>query len=435
MEGADDESEPLLEHARRVQATSSRVLTLSFLARIAWPIGLGCAHAALMRVESALTFPYLRTLQHCSGWAALPRDAEEWSGSDHCANRALVTREAQAWAGYIPCAGLVANTLCLPMLGFIGDRFGRRPLVVLYFLGLAAAAGINASFESIAAFTAATVVHQTTNGLTPALLAMVADQVPVEMRVPAYLGVFLAATPVSLVAYLGVTRFVLARHLHTYIGVWCALGGVATFIAAIALCCPETLEHRKRSSDVDVEKGQPGYAAKHVRRLCLPARAIACCLGRGRSPADARQSAEGAPERRELLPAPTPFAPCSSEALRFVMLVEAPAVFAFTAFSTLEGFTLTAFSWEQESIYYVRMEFLPAFVGAVLGSTWLVSRIGALRTLQIGILCLAAALGTMCFAQWHAWLLYGALLLASGAGLTVLPVLRVLITQVGPTHT
>ena len=62
MEGADDESEPLLEHARRVQATSSRVLTLSFLARIAWPIGLGCAHAALMRVESALTFPYLRTL-------------------------------------------------------------------------------------------------------------------------------------------------------------------------------------------------------------------------------------------------------------------------------------------------------------------------------------------------------------------------------------
>ena len=75
------------------------------------------------------------------------------------------------------------------------------------------------------------------------------------------------------------------------------------------------------------------------------------------------------------------------------------------------------------------------FVGAVLGSTWLVSRIGALRTLQIGILCLAAALGTMCFAQWHAWLLYGALLLASGAGLTVLPVLRVLITQVGPTHT
>ena len=52
--------------------------------------------------------------------------------------------------------------------------------------------------------------------------------------------------------------------------------------------------------------------------------------------------------------------------------------------------------------------------------------------MQLGVACLAASLLLLCFAQWHVRLLFLALVLAGGFGFGLLPVLRLLATQVAP---
>lgn len=102
------------------------------------------------------------------------------------------------------------------------------------------------------------------------------------------------------------------------------------------------------------------------------------------------------------------------------------------AFSTLDGFALIAYSWEQETMYYVRLATAPV-AGAALGlSLRLMKSLGPLRTFQMGLCSLCAGLGTMCFAQWHTRLLLVALSCAGGVSLCLLPALRLLATQIAP---
>ena len=53
-------------------------------------------------------------------------------------------------------------------------------------------------------------------------------------------------------------------------------------------------------------------------------------------------------------------APCALAPLRFIMLLEGPSLIALAAYSTLDGFALIAYSWEQETMYYARLLALPA---------------------------------------------------------------------------
>ena len=61
-------------------------------------------------------------------------------------------------------------------------------------------------------------------------------------------------------------------------------------------------------------------------------------------------------------------APLAVPALRYLMLVEVPMLLGLAALSTLDGFALIAYSWEQETMYYVRLATGPAAGLAVVGS-------------------------------------------------------------------
>ena len=54
-----------------------------------------------------------------------------------------------------------------------------------------------------------------TNGLAPALLAMIADQTHPDDRLGAYLIIMVATVPAFLFVYVCITHFVLAEHLAT----------------------------------------------------------------------------------------------------------------------------------------------------------------------------------------------------------------------------
>lgn len=84
-------------------------------------------------------------------------------------------------------------------------------------------------------------------------------------------------------------------------------------------------------------------------------------------------------------------------------------------------------------MYYVRLAVLPTGALAIVASFYLMREkggIGPKRTLQLGTLCLFLSLLVACLAQWHERLLVVALMLGSGSGLGVLPILRLLSAQV-----
>jgi hypothetical protein len=336
-----------------------------------------------------------------------------------------------------------------------------------------------------------------TNGLMPALLAMIADSTHPDDRLGAYLICMLAAVPAYTLVYITITTFVLAEHLHSYKATWHAIAVFAVLGLLVALVCPETL-HRStpaqlhppsgavddegEGDDVEAREGwsAPSASAAGAKAegadgggaglagLELPEQEETDLLSRSQRGRRAREWLYSEPE-----PEPPAWqrlaqwsvdacsccaggrggadgghdgcssccccdcgrslcAPCAMRPLRFVMMVEVPLLLGLSAFSVLDGYALISYQWEQETMYYVRLATMPAGGVAVLASIWLMRVIGPLRTMQLAVALPFASLLLMCFAQWHTHLLFGSLVLAGGAGLAVLPVLRLLATQVAP---
>ena len=390
-EDDSDERTPLFGHAApdtplydRLKVGQARRVPCS--APLASVVLIGCTSAVLLRINQALAFPYLRTLQHCEELASASTGgggAGGWSGSDYCRNRGLVVREAQAETGYVACMGLVLHSLFLPLLGWLGDHYGRKPLIVLFFLGLSVEAALNAAIPRLSAYFLATAVHHATDGLSPALLAMLADVVAPEDRLSSYLLCAVIVSPVYMATYYGVAHYVLAEHMHSSRHTWSLLAAVSAVGALGSLAVPETVglqTRRPPKADADAEVEAEGRAeredeaaeaeAKRARgapRVCLPLRLLLCwgCAGRSRA-LDPSSIPDGGGGGRESL-----LAPCAVPALRFVMAVEAPALFGLASFVVLDGFALIAYGWEQETVYYVRLASLPFGGLAVLSSVWM----------------------------------------------------------------
>ena len=484
-----DEEAPLLAGANLAVARS-RPLRSYCTVGLPWIAGIGALHVVLLRSESAITFPYLRSLQRCTD-AATAGAEPEWSGSEHCHSRDVVTRLAQAEAGYVHAAGMVVHSLALPFLGALGDTVGRRPLLILSFAGLLVECVLNAAAARIDVLLLGVAVRMGTDATTPALVAMIADCTDVADRHGAYLIVILAAAPAYAMTYLAVTHFVLAQHLHSYQHIWAALCACTVGALLAAALCPETM-HRQRlsqsrsssgeggggehaqhwasgarpASPSDPEAAPPTPTRKAVardagdaaatsasadpargggRRLCLPTRAMSWLCGcarakqpegvRGTSSSPARSAQEDAePHPQHAALGAALFAPCMVAELRYLMLVEVPLLIGVSAYSTTDGYALTAYSWEQETMYYARLAILPSAGLAVAASLPLSRTLGPKRTLQLGLASLWCAMSLMCFAQWHPSLLVASLVLAGGLALGLLPALRLLTTRVQPSQ-
>lgn len=76
----------------------------------------------------------------------------------------------------------VVNMLALPVLGSLGDRFGRRPLLVLSLAGIAVEFLVMAYVPVLAVLLAFRVISGLTNSTTSTVAAAMADITPVEDR-------------------------------------------------------------------------------------------------------------------------------------------------------------------------------------------------------------------------------------------------------------
>lgn len=479
-DASDDEEAPLLSRARdEVTRLQGRSLWFS---NAPWIISLCCLQVMLTRAESVIVFPYLRSLQYCDGQTNTTDIAVHvWSGSDFCQSRSHVTRLAQAEAGYVNSFGMVVHTIALPLLGWLGDHYGRKPLVLLAFAGLFIESVLNAMVQRVDVLAISVAVQMATSAFTPALLAMIADSTQSEGRVGAYAVCLVAAVPTYAIVYVSMTHFIVAEHLHSYQRTWAALAILSALSLIVAVCCPETLplsgdeKNGAAANDEDEEVEEAARtgnavargaveaalsqhssmelgaddstpASRHdddatsapetsskAARLCTCAHALSCCCAASRhSKRPRRGVAESLASHDHDLG--SLFAPCAVPSLRYIMVVEALAIFGVAAFSTLDGFAMVAYSWEQETMYYVKLATLPAAGFALAASAWLPRVIGSLRTFQLSILLLLISLSLMCLAQWHERLLAASLMLAGGAAVAVLPVLRLLSTQASPTQ-
>jgi MFS family permease len=317
-------------------------------------------------------------------------------------------------SSYVQCFGLIINSLCLPTLGWVGDHLGRRQLVILYFAGLAASAVLNAIRQSIVALFVAAAVHESTNALSPALLAMINDEVLPNDRMFAYLLCVAAWAPAFGLGYVAVTHFVVAAHWHSYRGTWLSIAGASFAIALLSLCVPETLR-KEEVEPAPSTSSDPDTPRKKIPRGCARTLVLHWLCGGVRLD--------------DPLPAHALMNHLALPSLRFIALVEAPLLFGVNAFTTLDGFALTAYGWEQEAMYYAKLIALPSAMLAILLSVVLMRTVGPLRTLQLGLLSIASALALMCIAQWDVTLLYVALASLGGSGFMVLPVLKLLSSE------
>ena len=359
MDDIEDEHAPLLSDARKnvERLTKPTEFRKACFNGLPWIIALMVLQVMLIRAESALQFPYLRSLQRCAVSAVATAVPLEWSGSDYCADRGVVTRLAQAEANYVQGVGMVCHCLCLPFLGWFADHFGRKPVCVLTFVGLLVEALLNAWRQSIRVLFVAVAIQMATNGLTPALLAMVADGAPPEERISAYVLCMAVAIPAYAGVYLGITHFVLAEHLHSYNATWSTIAALACIGLLVALVMPETLQRRPRhhpdsphdaedtgaaDRGAGVDAAASGAGRETKVRVCIPVRLLTRCCGGQRASADAAGAPSLCAQCVSLLSSMC--APCAIPPLRFIMLLEAPMVIAMAAFSTLDGFALIAYS-------------------------------------------------------------------------------------------
>ena len=169
---SDDETKPLVDapvtaEAPMPTATWSQVWTI--LGSMRWVLFLAVFNTALMRAQNVVYFPYLRSLQHCDvPVVAAAINTGEWSGSNSCGDRALVAREAQAQVGFARAASDVAHCVSMPFLGRLGDRCGRRVLVLVHFVGVLLECALNAAFPGVRVFVAGCALRGLLSGLQPA---------------------------------------------------------------------------------------------------------------------------------------------------------------------------------------------------------------------------------------------------------------------------
>ena len=218
-----------------------------------WIVALVLLNSGLLRSQSIILFPYLRTLQHCGSEDDSDVRAVEWSGSLHCNDRSRVVHGAQVQTTAVMGAGMLVHSVALPLLGTLGDTRGRRLLLVLDFAGFLASSLLNAFIPTFAALSVSVGLQVATSGLSPAVAGMIADHARSEDRPFIYSVCLMATVGVSGGLYIVLTSAVLARHLHNYSMVWMGMTGVSALGLLLALLTPETLHSCQ--ADADTEGG------------------------------------------------------------------------------------------------------------------------------------------------------------------------------------
>ena len=293
----DGDVEESLLSSQAAQRLKSRDLRSFCFKGLPWIVALVVLEVAIIRAESAITFPYLRSLQRCSAPKHDPSTGQ-WSGSVYCLDRGIVARMAQAEANYVQGIGQLVHTASLPFLGWFADRFGRKPLIVLAFAGLLAEALLNWAIQRVDVLFLSVAVQMGTNGLTPALMAMIADGTDPDDRLGAYIICMLAAVPAYALVYVSITHFVLAEHLAHYAHTWRLIAVLAMIGLLVALSAPETLEAR-RSGLRDAERQEEWDAdaadddeTRQKQRLSTPS-GLTPRAGAGASASDGGGSGSG----------------------------------------------------------------------------------------------------------------------------------------------
>jgi hypothetical protein len=126
----EDEEEALLVTAReKLDRTTLRSL---WFPALPWVVTLLTLNIIVIRGETAVVFPFLRSMQRCDaqspGRVIAELTAHGWTGSDSCGDRQTVARQAQADFGFVTGFGMILHSAVLLLGSSAGGSrraFGR----------------------------------------------------------------------------------------------------------------------------------------------------------------------------------------------------------------------------------------------------------------------------------------------------------------------
>ena len=109
---SDNDIEDLISSPEALNNLRTRSLASFCFKGLPWVVALVVIEVIIVRAESAVQFPYLRSLQRCVRPVvpAAIHGHEGWSGSVHCLDRSAVARMAQAESNYVQGIGQLVHT-------------------------------------------------------------------------------------------------------------------------------------------------------------------------------------------------------------------------------------------------------------------------------------------------------------------------------------
>jgi DHA1 family tetracycline resistance protein-like MFS transporter len=224
MAGEGEEIPPGPIRFAQVWQRSWQVLMCGFLCKI------------FEALDQDLFQAFVRSLVVCDDviLRVASEDPAEFSGSAHCSDKIYVINEATDFMASFSLMNFSPRIVIYPIMGAMADVFGRRPFMLVSFLGLSLmllSFAIAAATKNKNVVLAGGLVHGTTFFVYPLCLTMLADISSVRERnefMAAYVMLDTLGTAVSLAT----SAMILDFYLTDYFNVWCSLltVSVAAFV-------------------------------------------------------------------------------------------------------------------------------------------------------------------------------------------------------------
>jgi len=212
--------------------------------------------------EADIVGAYMRSTIHCNSTIPYyPPHSGNWSGSNYCTSKHIVLQQATKLTGQITIVNRILSIVSVLVIGSYIDSIGRKPLIVLSFVGYFVCCSLlylhtwtTSTTSSTSLLFAATAIAAALSSFPVASKAMAADMTSSrdeKERGLVFTWLALGRGCGTLVGFVG-GYFVLRMDLTNYQTVW----AIFSILCLVVLCLSqyllvETLETKKNTKDME----------------------------------------------------------------------------------------------------------------------------------------------------------------------------------------